>query len=281
MASKSLWLRLYTEVLNDPKVQRLDGDTFKGWVNLLCVAKESSGNGTLPTLSDIAFYLRTDANTAGQLVQRLIEAGLIDYDGERYVMHGWNQRQYESDNDPTATERKRRERDRKRDVTDNVTDMSRVTSRMNHGQCHANVTRTETETETEKETDKYNIRERSETLPAPKTPTAAAAPAAQPLAENSELYNKIKKTFETVHGDFANYAKEGSAIKRIIKLTKGDESAIGLMLKKYHELTESGDKFWGKQPYIPSALLALWDRVKAEGRADATVDDIAWVEEGI
>ena len=153
MASKSLWLRLYTEVLNDPKVQRLDGDTFKGWVNLLCVAKESSGNGTLPTLSDIAFYLRTDANTAGQLVQRLIEAGLIDYDGERYVMHGWNQRQYESDNDPTATERKRRERDRKRDVTDNVTDTSRVTSRMSHGQGHANVTRTETDTETDTDID--------------------------------------------------------------------------------------------------------------------------------
>lgn len=281
MASKSLWLRLYTEVLNDPKVQRLDGDTFKGWVNLLCVAKESSGNGTLPALIDIAFYLRIDDNTAGQLIQRLIEAGLIDYDGERYVMHGWNQRQYESDNDPTATERKRRERDRKRDVTDNVTDTSRVTSWMSHGQCHANVTRTETETDTEKETDKYNIRERSETLPAPKTPTAAAAPAAQPLDDKTELYNKIKKTFETIHGDFANYAKEGSAIKKIIKLTKGDESAIGLMLKKYHELTESGDKFWGKQPYIPSALLALWDRVKAEGQADATVDDIAWVEEGI
>ena len=153
MASKSLWLRLYTEVLNDPKVQRLDGDTFKGWVNLLCVAKESSGNGTLPALIDIAFYLRTDANTAGQLVQRLIDAGLIDQVGEYYVMHGWNLRQYESDNDPTAIERKRRERDRKRDVTDNVTDMSRVTSRTSHGQCHANVTRTETETETETETD--------------------------------------------------------------------------------------------------------------------------------
>jgi len=279
MASKSLWLRLYTEVLNDPKVQRLDGETFKGWINLLCIAKESNGNGDLPELTDIAFYLRTDAEAASQLMQRLVDAGLIDHDGERYVMHGWNQRQYESDSDPTAIERKRRERDRKRDVKDNVTDMSRVTSRTSHGQCHANVTRTETETE--KETDKYNIRERSETLPAPKTPTAAAAPAAQPLDENTELYNKIKKTFEAIHGDFANYAKEGSAIKKIIKLTKGDESAIGLMLKKYHELTESGDKFWGKQPYIPSALLALWDRVKAEGRADATVDDIAWVEEGI
>ena len=281
MASKSLWLRLYTEVLNDPKVQRLDGETFKGWINLLCIAKESSGNGDLPELADIAFYLRTDAETASQLMQRLVDAGLIDYDGERYVMHGWTQRQYESDSDPTAIERKRRERDRKRDVTVNVTQMSRVTSRTSHGQCHGNVTRTETETETETETDKYNIRERGETLPAPKTPTAAAAPTAQPLDDKTELYNKIKKTFETVHGDFANYAKEGSAIKRIIKLTKGDESAIGLMLKKYHELTESGDKFWGKQPYIPSALLALWDRVKAEGRADATVADTAWVEEGI
>ena len=160
MASKSLWLRLYTEVLNDPKVQRLDGDTFKGWVNLLCVAKESSGSGTLPTLSDIAFYLRTDANTTGQLVQRLIDAGLIDQVGEYYIMHGWNLRQYESDNDPTAIERKRRERDRKRDVTD----MSRVTSRTSHGQCHTNVTRTETETETETDRASESVTRKAEVL---------------------------------------------------------------------------------------------------------------------
>jgi len=111
-----------------------------------------------------------------------------------------------------------------------------------------------------------------------KTPTAADAPAAQPLDNNTELYNKIKKTFEAVHGAFANYGKEGMAIKRIIRLTKGDELAIGLMLKKYHELTESGNAFWAKQPYTPSALLALWDRVKAEGRADVEIDDVAWVE---
>ena len=35
----TLWLRLYTEALHDPKVQRLPAKTFKGWINLLMLAK--------------------------------------------------------------------------------------------------------------------------------------------------------------------------------------------------------------------------------------------------
>ena len=50
-----MWFRFYAEALNDPKVQRLDGETFKGWVNLLCLAK--AHDGTLPDIPDIAFGL--------------------------------------------------------------------------------------------------------------------------------------------------------------------------------------------------------------------------------
>ena len=40
------WFRLYNDVINDPKVQRLDGETFKAWINILCLA--SKGGGVLP-----------------------------------------------------------------------------------------------------------------------------------------------------------------------------------------------------------------------------------------
>jgi len=33
----SQWFRMYAEVLDDPKVQRLSGDEFKAWVNILCL----------------------------------------------------------------------------------------------------------------------------------------------------------------------------------------------------------------------------------------------------
>jgi hypothetical protein len=35
----SQWLRLYTDLINDPKVQLLPAEDFKGWINILCIAK--------------------------------------------------------------------------------------------------------------------------------------------------------------------------------------------------------------------------------------------------
>jgi hypothetical protein len=101
------------------------------------------------------------------------------------------------------------------------------------------------------------------------------------IEADTVLFNKIKHAFEIIHGPFANYGKEGASIKRIIRLTKGSEADIGLMLKKYHELTESSDKFWSKQPYTPSALLSLWERVRVEMQKDHETGDTEWIEEGI
>ena len=50
------WFRFYVRTLNNPKAQRLSGGDFKGWVNLLCLAKEH--DGALPSVEDVAFRLR-------------------------------------------------------------------------------------------------------------------------------------------------------------------------------------------------------------------------------
>jgi len=96
--------------------------------------------------------------------------------------------------------------------------------------------------------------------------------------EDIALYNKIKTTFEAVHGDFANYAKEGASIHKIIKLAKGDEATVGLMLSTFHELTQGTNHFWSSQPYVPSRLLALWDSVKVEAQKQIEVNDVSWLE---
>ena len=56
------WFRFYTESLEDPKVQKLDGETYKVWVNLLCLAAKNDGK--LPSVQDIAFALRMDVDGA-------------------------------------------------------------------------------------------------------------------------------------------------------------------------------------------------------------------------
>lgn len=111
----SRWFRMYDELLDDPKVQRLSGDDFKAWVNILCLA--SRKDGTLPPVADIGFALRLDAKKAAAIVARLVAAELMDQDGDRYAPHGWNARQYKSD---VSTGRVKAFRERKKGVAGNA-----------------------------------------------------------------------------------------------------------------------------------------------------------------
>jgi hypothetical protein len=125
------WFRLYDDVLNDPKVQRLSGDTFKFWINMLCIA--SKNGGVLPSVEDMAFALRVSNDVCSSLIDELKTCGLID-GSKRLVPHGWEKRQYKSD---TSTDRVKRFRERSRNVTETVSE-----------------TAPDTDTETDTETDK-------------------------------------------------------------------------------------------------------------------------------
>ena len=105
------WLRFYVRTLNNPKVQRLPGSIFKGWVNLLCLAKET--DGVLPAVEDISFRLRLSKSKAESLLSTLETIGLID--GDR--MHDWDEMQYSSD---SSTERVKRHRERNMERSSNV-----------------------------------------------------------------------------------------------------------------------------------------------------------------
>ena len=139
----SRWFRLYDEMLDDPKAQRLPPQDFKIWINLLCLA--SRNDGKLPCISDIAFALRISENDAVTVVERLHIAGLIDKrnggpDGFRYSPHGWEKRQYKSDNSADRVKKHREKRNGECNVSCNVTE-----------------TPPDTETDTDTETDKKDM----------------------------------------------------------------------------------------------------------------------------
>lgn len=106
------WLRLYTDILNDPKVQRLEPALFKAWINLLCLAKEHDGK--LPSIPDIAFALREQEETVAMWLGALMTKGLIDQTEENLEPHNWNSRQFKSD---ASAERTQKWREKKRDVS--------------------------------------------------------------------------------------------------------------------------------------------------------------------
>lgn len=105
----SRWFRVYDDLIDDPKVQRLSPELFKALINLWCLA--SRHGGVLPPLDDIAFSLRIKQEKADKVLSDLRSAGLIDFDETGRHPHNWEGRQFKSDG---STERVKRFRRRER-----------------------------------------------------------------------------------------------------------------------------------------------------------------------
>jgi hypothetical protein len=109
----SRWFRVYEDLVDDPKVQRLEPLLFKALINLWCLT--SANGGVLPPNDVIAFKLRMKPQKAQHLLDRLKAEGLFEVEEAGTCPHNWAARQYKSDvEDPTAAERMRRHRNRQR-----------------------------------------------------------------------------------------------------------------------------------------------------------------------
>lgn len=115
MTRKLPWLRLYVEVVDDEKLRLLAFEDRWHFVALLCC----KGAGVLDSCDDAPLMRRKIAVKMGlqvreleEVARRLSEVGLID--AKTLQPCAWDARQMQSDADPTASERKRRQRLRER-----------------------------------------------------------------------------------------------------------------------------------------------------------------------
>lgn len=108
----SRWWRAYDDAVDDPKVQRLPGELFKAWFNILCIC--SAFGGRLPPIKDVAFRLRIQERKATRIISELEVAGLLDRDQDIVKPHNWENRQYQSD---VSTDRVQAFRKRQRNVS--------------------------------------------------------------------------------------------------------------------------------------------------------------------
>jgi hypothetical protein len=107
------WFRVYNDLVDDPKVQRLEPSLFKALINLWCLT--SATNGVLPPINEIAFKLRMKPQKAQRVLDALKAAGLFEDNEKGTHPHNWERRQYKSDvDDPTAAERMQRYRNKQR-----------------------------------------------------------------------------------------------------------------------------------------------------------------------
>jgi hypothetical protein len=178
------WFRFYSEALDDPKVQRLPGDLFKAWVNLLCLANEQDERGTLPGVDDIAFRLRLDHQRARDALSGLRRAGLLEHnaDTDEYRIHAWDKRQFASD---TSTDRVRKFREKRRETADETERNASETFQKRY----RNAIDTDTDTDTEQSrAEREGAREARKPKPAPKR--AVARPTLPTTDELVELLGR-------------------------------------------------------------------------------------------
>ena len=107
------WIKLYLDILRDGKMGKMSDRLFRRTVELFLIAGETGNGGSLPTIEDMSWTLRT---TPEQLETELLElkpAGIVHYDAGagRWFVTNFEKRQKPS---PDA-ERMRRMRERKKE----------------------------------------------------------------------------------------------------------------------------------------------------------------------
>lgn len=178
------WFRMYTDFLNDPKMISLSFEDQRHFIGVLALKSEGClDNECAPYLLDriVAQRLWIDHAIITEVKRRLMGAGLITGDWQPVA---WERRQFRSDHDTTAAERKRRQRERERAAS---AGQNSGESESQRAACdgHKPVTPIDTDTDTEQPLPSVVVacaHEREE-------PTTTTAPTARPAVRQHPRQN--------------------------------------------------------------------------------------------
>jgi len=111
------WIKLYTEILDDPKIQRLQHRTRWFAVSCFLVAGEEEKDGWIGTPDNLAWRLRESIDDVTYDVDVLVDQGILEFDddGENLRVARYADRQ--SDNTGKIRQAAKREKDKTKDVS--------------------------------------------------------------------------------------------------------------------------------------------------------------------
>lgn len=115
------WIKLYDEILDDPKMGRLSDGAYRFCINLFLLAsRQEARDGSLPDMCDITWVLRLDEETAISHLDELVRAEIVTREGERLTVTNFSIRQGKIE----PAERMKQYRGRKRKINAGDTDVS-------------------------------------------------------------------------------------------------------------------------------------------------------------
>jgi len=120
---KRSWIKLYVEMLDDPKLAALRESDCWRFVQLLLVAAERDEGGILPTSKLLAWRLRMDQAQLLDDLRAMSEVGIVCRQGEHWKVTNFEKRQAALSGAERVTQH--RERKRNKGVTEDVTESYR------------------------------------------------------------------------------------------------------------------------------------------------------------
>lgn len=139
------WIKLYTEILKDPKMGRLTDGQFRACINLFALAGEYDQEGTLPSVADMSWTLRMDEAELLDNLNELAKVGIVRCINDTWLVCKWQERQAKAPSAAPDKVLQRVHEHRQRQRNESVTTLQDEVKR--------GVTPPETETETDIETE--------------------------------------------------------------------------------------------------------------------------------
>jgi len=117
------WAKVYIEILDDAKMGRLSDRLWRRTIELILIAKDTDKDGDLPSLDDMAWRLRTNAELLEAELTDLARVGIVENRVSGWHVANFNKRQDAMTSaDRTA---RHRERVKSQDYHETVTDTER------------------------------------------------------------------------------------------------------------------------------------------------------------
>lgn len=187
------WIKLYTEILKDPKMGRLTDRQFRTCINLFALAGEYDQEGALPSVADMGWILRMNEAELLDNLNELASVGIVRCINDTWLVCKWQERQAKAPSAAPDKVLQRVHEHRQRQRNEVVTTL--------HDEVKRVVTPPETDTDIETDTDTETESERSATFTP--GPVVARASVTRPvgLKPNSKLSPAVN-TFAKVTGKF-------------------------------------------------------------------------------
>lgn len=92
------WIKLYTEILSDPKMGRMNDKLFRRTIELFLLAGKEDKLGKLPSIEDIAWSLHISEKEVQTVLRELEKVGIVSYisddnGSEKYLIQNFESRQ--------------------------------------------------------------------------------------------------------------------------------------------------------------------------------------------